>query len=277
VVHADRRGCARTRRLGGVRRGAQCGAQRGAQRGAQISTLLCTPPQCARRAQFLAMLAVSSEFENMAVREDELPELDALARDCPHDARGGPENKHGKVNILLQAYVSRARMESFSLTADMMYVSQNAPRICRALFEICLRRSWSAVAELALTLCKARPARPAGGACGRRLQGTQSWRPHACERSRGGCRACARVHRGALSGFLRAGPSRPARLHGRAHTAPKSARGAACRHSSAACGRTSTRCGSSSTRWRPSCWPSWRTAASTWSACRRGPVRVRVR
>jgi len=123
--------------------------------------------RAARGAQFLAMLAVSSEFENMAVREDELPELDALARDCPHDARGGPENKHGKVNILLQAYVSRARMESFSLTADMMYVSQNAPRICRALFEICLRRSWSAVAELALTLCKARPARPAGGACGR--------------------------------------------------------------------------------------------------------------
>ncbi|KAK9846320.1 hypothetical protein WJX81_001437 [Elliptochloris bilobata] len=106
-------------------------------------------------AEFLAMLAESSEFENMAVREDELPELDALARDCPYDVRGGAENKQGKINILLQAYISRARMESFSLTADMMYVSQNAPRICRALFEICLRRSWSTVAELALTLCKA--------------------------------------------------------------------------------------------------------------------------
>ena len=107
-------------------------------------------------AQLLAMLAESSEFENMAVREDELPELDALARDCPYDVRGGAENKQGKINILLQAYIARARMESFSLTADMMYVSQNAPRICRALFEICLRRSWSTVAELALTLCKAR-------------------------------------------------------------------------------------------------------------------------
>jgi len=206
VVHADRRGCARTRRLGGVRRGAQCGAQRGAQRGAQISTLLCTPPQCARRAQFLAMLAVSSEFENMAVREDELPELDALARDCPHDARGGPENKHGKVNILLQAYVSRARMESFSLTADMMYVSQNAPRICRALFEICLRRSWSAVAELALTLCKARPraalaaAAAAAGAraCTRRTQGRRAWRgghspASAVVRAAGLVRACTQT------------------------------------------------------------------------------------
>ena len=54
-------------------------------------------------AQFLAMLAQSSEFENMAVREDELPELDALVRSaCPFDVKGGPENKHGKINILLQ-------------------------------------------------------------------------------------------------------------------------------------------------------------------------------
>jgi activating signal cointegrator complex subunit 3 len=53
--------------------------------------------------QFLAMLAHSSEFENVAVREEELPELDSLAlQQCPFDVRGGPENKHGKVNILLQ-------------------------------------------------------------------------------------------------------------------------------------------------------------------------------
>ena len=55
---------------------------------------------------------------------------------------------------VMQAYVGRARAESFSLTADMMYVSQNAPRICRALFEICLRRSWSTAADMALTMCK---------------------------------------------------------------------------------------------------------------------------
>lgn len=36
-----------------------------------------------------------------------------------------------------------------------MYVSQNAPRIARALFEICLRRGWSSAAELCLTLSKA--------------------------------------------------------------------------------------------------------------------------
>lgn len=53
-----------------------------------------------------------------------------------------------------QAFVSRARVDSFSLTADMMYVSTNAPRIARAVFEIALRRGWSGTAELALRLCK---------------------------------------------------------------------------------------------------------------------------
>ena len=55
------------------------------------------------RAQFLGMLALSSEFENIAVREEELPELDTLSRSaCPVDVKGGAENKHGKVNVLLQ-------------------------------------------------------------------------------------------------------------------------------------------------------------------------------
>ena len=56
--------------------------------------------------QFLAMLAHSSEFENVAVREEELPELDELClHQCPFDVKGGPENKHGKVNILLQVMI----------------------------------------------------------------------------------------------------------------------------------------------------------------------------
>ena len=53
--------------------------------------------------QVLSMIAQSSEFENVAMRDDELLELDTLARQaCPCDVRGGAENKHGKVNIPLQ-------------------------------------------------------------------------------------------------------------------------------------------------------------------------------
>ncbi|PRW32956.1 activating signal cointegrator 1 complex subunit 3 isoform B [Chlorella sorokiniana] len=107
-------------------------------------------------ADVLSMIAQSSEFENLAVREEELPELDTLVREaCQYEVKGGAENKQGKANVLLQAYISRARVDSFSLTADLMYVSQNAPRIARALFEICLRKGWSSAAELCLTMSKA--------------------------------------------------------------------------------------------------------------------------
>ena len=76
----------------------------------------------------------------------------------PAHARGGAgcfsRAARNTLGCVMQAYVGRARAESFSLTADMMYVSANAPRICRALFEICLRRSWSTAADMALTMCK---------------------------------------------------------------------------------------------------------------------------
>lgn len=68
--------------------------------------------------------------------------------------KGGAENRHGKVNILLQSYISRATIDDFSLVSDTMYVAQNAARILRALFEIALRRSWVSVATKALALCK---------------------------------------------------------------------------------------------------------------------------
>ena len=51
----------------------------------------------------LSMIAQSSEFENVAVREEELQELDRLMMDAaPFECKGGPENKHGKVSVLLQ-------------------------------------------------------------------------------------------------------------------------------------------------------------------------------
>ena len=57
--------------------------------------------------QVLSMLAQSTEFENMQVREEELEELDRLSKDvCEYDVKGGPENRHGKAAILMQ--VSRS-------------------------------------------------------------------------------------------------------------------------------------------------------------------------
>lgn len=59
------------------------------------------------------------------VREDELPELEQhLGDSCVTDVKGGVENEYGKVNILLQTYISKASLESFSLISDMSYVAQ---------------------------------------------------------------------------------------------------------------------------------------------------------
>lgn len=49
------------------------------------------------------MVAHSSEFENIVLREEEQNELEMLLRmACPLEVRGGPSNKHGKISILIQ-------------------------------------------------------------------------------------------------------------------------------------------------------------------------------
>lgn len=37
---------------------------------------------------------------------------------------GSVDDKNGKVNVLLQAYLSRAKLEQASLSSDMMYIVQ---------------------------------------------------------------------------------------------------------------------------------------------------------
>lgn len=58
------------------------------------------------------------------VREDETPELDMLHGNCYLKAEGGTSDPRGKVNILLQSYISRQILDSFSLTSDLSYVAQ---------------------------------------------------------------------------------------------------------------------------------------------------------
>lgn len=58
------------------------------------------------------------------VRQDELPELEQLKDGCNFAVKGGTENEYGKVNILLQSYISKTFVDSFSLVSDMSYVAQ---------------------------------------------------------------------------------------------------------------------------------------------------------
>ncbi|CAO2818508.1 unnamed protein product [Amaranthus hypochondriacus] len=106
-------------------------------------------------SEVINMVAHSSEFENIVVREEEQMELEALARECPLDIKGGPSSKHGKISILIQLYISRGSIEAFSLISDAAYISASLARIMRALFEICLRRGWSEMSAFMLEYCKA--------------------------------------------------------------------------------------------------------------------------
>ncbi|XP_076382118.1 activating signal cointegrator 1 complex subunit obelus [Megalopta genalis] len=106
-------------------------------------------------AEILAMISKSQEFEQLKVRDDEINELQYMSENyCELVPQGGVENIHGKVNILLQTYLSRGRITSFSLMSDQAYITQNAVRICRALFKIMLRKSNALMAGRLLEIVK---------------------------------------------------------------------------------------------------------------------------
>eukprot|EP00172_Hildenbrandia_rubra_P001427 Plantae.Rhodophyta-Hildenbrandia_rubra.ctg19755.p1 GENE.Plantae.Rhodophyta-Hildenbrandia_rubra.ctg19755~~Plantae.Rhodophyta-Hildenbrandia_rubra.ctg19755.p1 ORF type:complete len:1383 (+),score=291.93 Plantae.Rhodophyta-Hildenbrandia_rubra.ctg19755:620-4768(+) len=102
----------------------------------------------------LRIFALSKEFEHMYVRQEEKLELSRLAERVPIPIRGSLEEAPAKVSVLLQAYVSRLRLEGLALAADMIYVTQSAGRLARALFEIALHRKWAPLREKCLNLCK---------------------------------------------------------------------------------------------------------------------------
>lgn len=106
-------------------------------------------------ADILSIVSKAEEFEQVKVRDEEMEELEQmLCNYCELPAAGGVENGYGKINILLQTYIGRGEVDSFSLISDLSYVAQNAARIVRALFEIALRKRWPTMTYRLLNLCK---------------------------------------------------------------------------------------------------------------------------
>ena len=61
----------------------------------------------------------------LQIRDEEIDELERhLSESCQVLVAGGAENTYGKVNILLQTYISRSPVENFSLISDQAYVAQ---------------------------------------------------------------------------------------------------------------------------------------------------------
>lgn len=104
--------------------------------------------------ELFRLFALSDEFKYIPVRQDEKLELAKLLGRVPIPVKEGMEEPQAKINVLLQAFISRLKLDGLALMADLVYVTQSAGRILRALFEICLKKGWASVAKVALDLCK---------------------------------------------------------------------------------------------------------------------------
>lgn len=103
-------------------------------------------------ADLLRLVAGSVEFSSMRVRGEEALELTRLAERVPLPVRGELTTPAAKVAVLLQAYVSRLPLAGLALGADMVYVSQSAARLVRAIFHVARSRRWAALAARAHSL-----------------------------------------------------------------------------------------------------------------------------
>ncbi|XP_017773161.1 PREDICTED: putative U5 small nuclear ribonucleoprotein 200 kDa helicase [Nicrophorus vespilloides] len=104
--------------------------------------------------ELFRVFSLSGEFRNIAVREEEKMELQKLMERVPIPIKESIEEPSAKVNVLLQAYISQLKLEGFALMSDMVYVTQSASRLMRAIFEIVLHRGWAQLTDKTLALCK---------------------------------------------------------------------------------------------------------------------------
>jgi len=104
--------------------------------------------------ELFRVFSFSSEFKYINVRDEEKLELAKLLEKTPYPVKESIEESSAKVNVLLQTYISSLNLESFALMSDMVYVTQSAGRLMRAIYEIVLYRGWAQLADKCLCLCK---------------------------------------------------------------------------------------------------------------------------
>lgn len=100
------------------------------------------------------LFSLSKEFQFIPIRDNEKLELQKFIDKVPVPVKGSLEEGSTKINILLQAYISKFKLEGYDLNSDMVYVTQSAGRLMRCLFEICSKRGWAQLTEITLSLCK---------------------------------------------------------------------------------------------------------------------------
>ena len=66
----------------------------------------------------------------VSVRQDEKMELEKLLDRVPIPVKESLEEPSAKINVLLQAYISRLKLEGLSLGSDMVYIRQVTCSLC---------------------------------------------------------------------------------------------------------------------------------------------------
>jgi pre-mRNA-splicing helicase BRR2 len=79
--------------------------------------------------ELLRLFTLSGEFAHVTVREEEKLELAKLAGKVPIPVKESPSEPSAKINILLQAYISRLKLDGFALVADMAFTCENDPGV----------------------------------------------------------------------------------------------------------------------------------------------------
>ena len=86
------------------------------------------------------LFTLSEEFKYIIIREEEKIEIQKLINTVPIPVKTTLEDPLSKINVLLQCYISKINLEGYSINADMIYISQNAQRIFRGLFNLSLKK-----------------------------------------------------------------------------------------------------------------------------------------
>ncbi|KAH3683929.1 hypothetical protein WICPIJ_005129 [Wickerhamomyces pijperi] len=96
----------------------------------------------------------SAEFKLIPIRQEEKNEITKLMERAPIAIKEDIQDPRAKANILLQSYISRLSLDGFALNADMVYITQSAGRLLRAIYEIVLKKQWAQLTKTTLDLCK---------------------------------------------------------------------------------------------------------------------------
>ncbi len=81
-------------------------------------------------ADLLNIICSATEFENVKVRPEELDEIDRLKKtQSALEVITPVEDFAGKCCVLMQAYISKAKVSSFTLISDTNYIASNAGKL----------------------------------------------------------------------------------------------------------------------------------------------------